>query len=195
MQLVLIRHLATEGNHRRLYIGSTDQPILPPKPDSLVNTKAALPCAKLLFCSPLRRCLQTAELFYPALSPIILPQLAEIAFGDFEGKGYEQLKSNPAYREWIAAGGHIGAPNGESIESFVLRCREALYHMSDAMQKANADTAVCVTHGGVIMQMLSTLFPDRDFYSFQCENGGGYRLDLSINDNGNSLSAGSLKLL
>ena len=53
--------------------------------------------------------------------PIRLPSLAELDFGSFEGKNYEQLKEDPAYRRWIDSAGMTAPPGGESGEDVYKR--------------------------------------------------------------------------
>lgn len=71
------------------------------------------PKADIVFASPMKRCIMTAEAIYPNQEMILCEGFKEMDFGDFEGKSYEELKDNPDYINWIESGGEIAFPNGE----------------------------------------------------------------------------------
>ena len=108
MQVFLIRHGKTQGNLEGRYVGSTDEPLCPLGAGELLGRTA--PPVERLYSSPMRRCLQSAQLLYPRLAPIPLDGLRESDFGDFEYRTYEQLQDCPAAawtpfcRRWQAAG-------------------------------------------------------------------------------------------
>ncbi len=54
----------------------------------LERRKAAgeYPEADLVFVSPMRRCLETAEVLYPGQEPVVIEEFRECDFGLFEGK-------------------------------------------------------------------------------------------------------------
>ena len=112
MQVFLIRHGKTQGNLEGRYVGSTDEPLCPLGAGELLGRTA--PPVERLYSSPMRRCLQSAQLLYPRLAPIPLDGLRESDFGDFEYRTYEQLQDCPAYRAWIASGGRQAPPGGET---------------------------------------------------------------------------------
>lgn len=72
----------------------------------------------------MKRCVETARLLYPMMVPVVLPSLTELDFGSFDGKNYEQLKDDPAYRRWIATGGMTAPTGGESGAEFTADWRE-----------------------------------------------------------------------
>ena len=111
--------------------------------------------------------------------------LCELDFGSFEGKTYEQLKDNPAYRKWIDTAGKTAPPGGESGAEFSQRLLGAMRQIADDAVNRNLRCAAVVTHGGCIMTLLSTLHPlaesragGMDMYDFQAPNGGGYRMEM-----------------
>ena len=107
MQLILIRHSITAGNLEKRYLGRrTDEPLCP-EGVALAQKNAALFQAyqpDILFCSPMKRCTETAEILFSKMQPQLVEDLAECDFGAFEGKNYRELSGVPAYQAWIDSG-------------------------------------------------------------------------------------------
>ncbi|MDO4515423.1 MAG: histidine phosphatase family protein, partial [Lachnospiraceae bacterium] len=98
MELVLIRHFPTPGNGKRQYIGSTDEELDQLRIPELLPV---YPDVEQVVCSPMKRCIQTAELLYPGRKMLVWDEFREMDFGDYEGKTFEELKSEPAYQAWL----------------------------------------------------------------------------------------------
>ncbi len=176
--ITLIRHAKTQGNLERRYIGRTDEPLC--REGRIVLERmigaAAYPVGDgTVFCSPMRRCLETAALIYPnaALHPI--DGLRECDFGDFEGKTYDELCDNPAYQRFLDSGGNGDIPNGESVACYKRRCLEAFTEVLRVMNAEYKENAVIICHGGTIMSILEHFHQEkRSFYDYHSENCGGY---------------------
>ena len=167
MRAVLIRHAATKGNTERRYIGVTDE-------DICAEGKAALlphyPDVKAVICSPAKRCIQTAGLIYPGITPVICEDMRECDFGSFEGKNYDDLNGDPDYQKWIDSGGKSVFPGGEDPMVFRQRSCEAFLNAA-----AEYDDAAFIVHGGTIMAVMERFaVPSRDFYDYNINNGRGY---------------------
>ena len=124
-RLLFIRHGATAGNLQRRYIGRTDQPLCP---EGIAQAKAltALSLAPdRVFCSPLLRTRQTAQLAFPGLEPEIVPGFTETDFGPWEGKTADELADCAAYRDWVDGFCQGPIPGGEDPAAFKIRCRQA----------------------------------------------------------------------
>lgn len=170
MRIYLIRHGMTAGNLQKRYIGRTDQPLCAEGEAQLQSKR--YPAAARVFCSPLSRCVQTARLIYPDLSPVLLPGLAEMDFGEFEGKNYAELSGDARYQRWVDGGGMGGFPGGEDRAAFCVRCRAAF---AQALALPGAEPAAFVVHGGTIMAVLSGFaVPTRDYFDWHAPNGGGF---------------------
>ena len=96
MELILIRHLKTPGNEKRQYIGSTDEEL---SEQEVLNFKQrykidSYPQVEQVIVSPMKRCIQTAELIYPEVQIQQESLLKECDFGIFEGKNYDELKND-----------------------------------------------------------------------------------------------------
>ena len=179
MELILIRHLKTPGNEKRQYIGSTDEDL---SEQEVLNFKkkckqASYPQVQQVIVSPMKRCVQTAELIYLNMQMQLEPLLKECDFGIFEGKTYEELKDRAEYQAWLDSGGTIAFPEGEEQKEFRSRCVRGLLCQVDRLCEENVESAAFVVHGGTIMAALEQLAEDqKDFYHWQVENGGGYRM-------------------
>ena len=177
MELIFIRHLKTKGNRLRQYIGVTDEPL-----DQPVLLRE-YPNADTVVVSPLKRCIQTAELIYPGKGQMICPGLRECDFGEFEKKTYEELKNHPAYQKWLDSGGVTAFPGGEGREAFVKRSVAAFEEAVRKLMENGCRRASFVVHGGTIMAVLSEFDREkRDFYQWQVANGEGFLAKLDETD-------------
>lgn len=177
LKLVLLRHSFTEGNLHKRYIGVTDEPLCPQGIRFL--EEHFYPEAEHIFVSPRHRCVQTARLIYPDRAFHIIEELAECDFGDFENKNYQELSGNPDYQKWIDSGASLPFPNGESREAFRWRTLRGFQKVVCFCLNAKAKSAVVVTHGGNIMNILEEhAVPPKDYYHWHVENGCGYVVEL-----------------
>lgn len=175
MELIMIRHFPTKGNLERRYIGRTDEPIL----DNRQIGSATYPPADILAASPLLRCIQTTERIYGRKPDILCPSFREKDFGRFEGKNYEELKTDPAYQRWLDSNGTLPFPEGESQEAFQTRCTEGFEELAERLILCSCKRAALIVHGGTMMALLSYYFDgESSFYDWQAENGNGYRMHL-----------------
>ena len=179
MELILIRHLKTPGNEKRQYIGSTDEALSEQEVQNFVQKQKRenYPPVQQVIISPMKRCIQTAGLIYPKNQITQEELLKECDFGIFEGKTYEDLKDRTEYQAWLDSGGTIAFPEGEEQKEFRLRCVRGMLCQVDRLCEENVENAAFVVHGGTIMAVLEQLAEDqKDFYHWQVENGGGYRM-------------------
>lgn len=196
LTIALIRHGKTKGNEEKRYIGQTDESL---SPKGIAEITRLLPFfhrihPDVLFSSPLKRCLETAGLLFPELSPIRLPQLRETNFGKFEGKNCEELNRSPElsplWQAWINSNGTLPFPDGESPEDFTRRTVNGFSETMTNLLSADPSpkTAAFLLHGGSIMALLDTYVPKDyfhrhdSFYSWQVSNTDGYLLLLDKKD-------------
>ena len=181
LKITLIRHGKTDGNTKGKFIGFTDEPLLDEEREALAALE--FPTAQAVYCSPLKRCVDTAAILFPYEKAVIIPEIAERNFGLFEGKTYRELTTDPQYKKWINNGEIIGYPEGEDISEFNERCVAGLEKIiKDALAKKKKDIAI-VTHGGPIMSILHMYgFPKQRYLEWTVGNGEGYRLRLSPED-------------
>ena len=64
MRVIFIRHGMTKGNEEKRYVGRTDEPLSRRGREQILQKKTdgVYPPAGAVWSSPMRRCLQTAEL-------------------------------------------------------------------------------------------------------------------------------------
>lgn len=142
-RLLVIRHGPTDWNRQRRLQGHNDIPLAD---DAAAIVRAwALPADFVgapVFASPLSRAVDTARLM--GLDPIVAPELAELSWGEWEGRTMDQVNAG------LPGGpGHYGrdfaAPGGESHGDLMARLKPFLA----ALAAAGGD-AVAIAHRGVI---------------------------------------------
>lgn len=195
--LLLIRHGSTRANELHQYCGRSDASLsvrgrseaeavqqLLRKDDVLPAFEYSTPCDfsldPLLFASPLNRCLETANILWPHSNVQVIEGFAETDFGAWEGKTWEDLKDDPLYQRWLdeGYGSDLAPPRGESSRQVITRITQSWQDL--LLQVASvADhqfRLVCVvTHGGVIMNLLTLLTQQPDhFYQWQCRPCEGF---------------------
>ena len=188
-ELILIRHGKTAGNLLGRYIGSrTDEPLCDEGREGLAGKQ--LPEVERLYVSPMKRCVETAEILWPGFNRKKMQKvtdLRECDFGDFENKNYKELSGNGDYQAWIDSNGTLPFPNGESMDAFKSRCLEAFARIVEEVSGAEQEWIVSgktgifragiVVHGGTIMAILEQYgYPKAAYFDYQVKNGCGYRL-------------------
>ncbi|MCI8292117.1 MAG: histidine phosphatase family protein [Hespellia sp.] len=175
MQINLIRHFQTQGNRVHQYVGRTDEPLAQCEENRKLLQRT-YPQAQIIAASPMKRCVQTAEWIYGRAPDILCPQLREMDFGLFEGKTYEELKTNPSYQRWLESNGTLPFPEGEDVRDFIDRCKSGFEQLVNRLLQEQYTTVAVVVHGGTIMAILSEFSsPKSSFYDWQVKNGAGYR--------------------
>ena len=185
MELILIRHLKTPGNEKRQYIGSTDEEL---SEQEVLNFKQkykidSYPQVQQVIVSPMKRCIQTAELIYPKNQITQEVLLKECDFGIFEGKTYEELKDRAEYQAWLDSGGTIAFPEGEEQKEFRSRCVRGMLRQVDRLCKENVESAAFVVHGGTIMAVMEAFSEEKkSYYDWQIGNGEGVLGKMDASD-------------
>jgi alpha-ribazole phosphatase len=186
-KIYLIRHGTTEANLSKRFYGSTDVPLSNKGIDHIVEYARAgiYPDSQntLMYTSGLLRAEQTFFLIYGCKDHIILPELREYHFGEFEMKTYDQLKEDPDYHAWINdKEGIICCPNGESGKSFRKRVSTGFAKILELGKGKNrGKDSIVICHGGVIAMIMNLCFPKvmANFYEWQPDTGRGYILNLA----------------
>ena len=101
--IYIFRHGITKGNINAQYIGHTDYPLTSSGIEELKKIKAKnhYPAVDAVFCSPLKRALQSAEIMFPSAKPLVIEDLIEYNFGEFEERTAEELKNNEEFAAWL----------------------------------------------------------------------------------------------
>ncbi len=174
MKIAFIRHGCTPGNLERRYIGRTDEPLSAYGTEEL--KKRLYPEADHVISSPMKRCIETAQIIYPDIEPIISEDLRECDFGDFEDKNYSELNGDPYYQKWIDSGGELPFPGGESPR--VFRERSCKAFVKEIWKLPRNASVSMIVHGGTVMSVLSRFsVPERSYFDFQIKNGCGFQTE------------------
>ena len=174
MKIYMIRHAQTPGNQEYRYVGCrTDESIS--EQGAALLKKMHLPQIPYVYVSPMKRCIQSAEILYPGIKQQVVPDFQECDFGTFEGKNYIELNGDLDYQAWIDSGGELPFPKGESRKEFAERTVNAF----DALNLFERDTdCALVVHGGTIMAIMEEYAkPHGTYFDFQPKCGEGYILD------------------
>ncbi len=177
MEIAFIRHGKTEGNLTKKYVGRTDESlceegiremnmnIIGGMYDDIEPDKVIV--------SSMVRCVQSAKLLFHDVEIVEVEELKECDFGDFEGKNYAMLNGNEDYQRWIDSIGTLPFPNGESVEEFKHRCKNAFLEI---VNKYNSCKCLAfVVHGGSIMAIMEAFDKDKkNYFDYQVSNGEGY---------------------
>ena len=183
-KLHLIRHGLTSGNLQGLYIGSgTDIPLCDEGRAQLAELKERFeyPQVDTVFSSPLMRAVETANILFPnATHQFSVHDLREAGFGVFENHPVKELVKNEDFKKWITPGSGFVPEGAEPTEQFHARCSETLLKLFEYMIRMDVTEAACVTHGGVIMTILSAYgIPKAGFYDWIVGNGCGYSVRIT----------------
>ena len=168
-KLHLIRHGMTAGNLQGLYIGSgTDLPLCDEGRAQLADLKErfAYPQVDTVFSSPLLRAVETANILFP---------------GAAHQFTVHDLVHDEDFKKWITPGSGYLPEGAEPTEQFHARCADSLMKLFEYMIRMDVTEAACVTHGGVIMSMLSQrAVPTRRPEQWMADPGCGYTVQTDV---------------
>ena len=145
MTVYLLRHGRTAYNEQRRYQGRSDPPL---SPAGAAELRAADFTPEAVYTSPLLRARQTARILFPAARQEVVAALAEMDFGDFEGRTADEMAQDAAYRAWVDGGCTGPCPNGESLAQFCDRTCRAFAALVERAAAEGRETLVIVAHGG-----------------------------------------------
>lgn len=177
-----IRHGSIDETLSGKYIGTTDPPLSDKGKKELerLDFQYRYPGAKVVFSSPLKRCVQTCNILYPSLEPLIIDNLSECNFGEWEGKTADELKSDSDFSKWLAGDTSIKPPKGESNADFTRRICLMFESIVEGLMKTGTTESIIVTHGGVIMTLLAVYgLPQAKPFDWLMDNGFGYSLRIT----------------
>ena len=199
MKLYLIRHGLTRLGEEKRYQGALNEGL---SARGRAELKRAELAPERVYVSPMLRARETAAILFPASVQLVIPDLREMDFGAFEGRGWWEMEHDAAYRAWVDGGCTGRCPGGESRAEMQKRAvgaftkavlaeagkSRAASEKADLPDGAPSDGPVFVIHGGVIMALMEALCsPRRDFYDFHTPNLGGFRAECVIESGSLSL--------
>ena len=181
-KIYLIRNGLTTGTIEGRYIGHTDESLCEEGRKQIIDlsTTGYFPEVEVVFSSPLKRCTETAKLIYPDKNPIILDELKECNFGEFEGLTADELSDNEDFKEWLKGGNNAAPPFGESNGDFSTRICNAFIKIIEGLLKTGTRETAIITHGGIIMSWLAAFgLPEAPITDWRTPSGCGYMLSLN----------------
>lgn len=185
MKVFLVRHGETALKSSGAYQGWIDEPLSEAGRKALgfgtlVNL-APRPPAGWVYVSPLCRARETAALVLPYCRQVVVEDLKEMNFGDFEGRTPNEMKDDPAYRAWVESGCLDRCPNGETKAEFNARTCAAVSALIDQALRRGDEELFLVAHGGTQMAVMETFVdPTKPFYTWLLDCGKGYILDTAL---------------
>ena len=142
--IILVRHLKKDAPREQAFYGSTDLGILPAE-------VSAVDYAGAVYSSPMKRCLETADVYFPGKEKIIVDDAKECDFGNWEGMTFQEIaECHPEEVEQWKNGADFTFPGGERIKDFSDRVEK----MSQWLMQKQEKSVLLVSHAGVIRFML-----------------------------------------
>lgn len=172
MEIYLIRHGESTGNHEKKYIGWTDIDLTKKGYSQCQELKKSLEKIEFdrVFSSDLKRSLQTAYTCIPISEIHVRSSLREINFGKFENMTYDEIrfKYPEEIDKWIEMGEKYHFPDGESSTDLYNRVIDEMKRIIEADYKR----VLIFTHGGVIRSILSYFMygNNNECWKFAVEN-------------------------
>lgn len=177
-----IRHGLIDDTLAGKYIGTTDAPLSDRGRMDLrkLDYEYKYPGTQVVFTSPLKRCTETAKILYPEQNPLVIDNLSECNFGEWEGKTADELKNDSDFKKWLAGDSSVKPPRGESNADFTRRVCKMFESIVEGLMKTGTTESVIVTHGGVIMTLLAVYgLPQAKPFEWTMDNGFGYSLRVT----------------
>lgn len=175
MRLWLIRHGLTALGEAGKYQGRLDDGL---SAAGKARLRRADWSPERVYVSPAQRAKETAAILFPESSLLAVPELREMDFGDFEGRSWQEMEHDAAYRAWVEGNCEGRCPGGEDRASFSARVCAAVERILEAETAAGSEETVIVAHGGTQMAALERWGkPEKEYYRWQTPCGCGWLLE------------------
>ena len=181
-RLSILRHGLTNANDRGIYLGSrTDYPLSDKGRAQLVDKmdEFEYPKVQRVYSSPMKRCIETAELIYPYWELRIVENMTEMDLGEFDGKSVEELLEREDYHDWLqgktpdkrAPGG------GESMDELILRLFKGMHEIIMDMMEEELTHCALITHSGIVTNLVTAFgLPKADPKEIITSPGEGFEV-------------------
>ena len=181
-RLSILRHGLTNANDRGIYLGSrTDYSLSDKGRAQLVDKmdEFEYPKVQRVYSSPMKRCIETAELIYPYRELRIVENMTEMDLGEFDGKSVEELLEREDYHDWLqgktpdkrAPGG------GESMEELILRLFKGMHEIIMDMMEEELTHCALITHSGIVTNLVTAFgLPKADPKEIITSPGEGFEV-------------------
>lgn len=159
-RLYLVRHGETEWNKSLRYQGHQDIPLSEEGRVQAGKIARRLAGEKIdaAYASDLSRALETAKAItaYHSLEVVIMPELRETNFGQWEGLTYGEIdrQFHEIMSGWRSNPRDTKIPGGESLGEVADRCWKGISRIVDGNPNRNV---LVVAHGGIIRIAVATV--------------------------------------
>jgi broad specificity phosphatase PhoE len=177
IELLIIRHAETAWNTADVFRGrvSIELSEVGLKQAGLMGEYLSEREIQAIYCSPLKRAVQTAEFVarHHKLTPQPMENLNDLDFGEWGGLSRQEVKIRykDLYEQWLERPDLTQIPGGESLEDARKRSLEAL---DQIMSRHNEGTVAIITHR-VITKILACALLGLDnshFWNIEQDTGG-----------------------
>ena len=175
----LIRTGRTNDESIKRYVGQSETPLCESGIADLKEfaEEFRYPKVEMVYTSPLARCVQTADILFPNLYTVNTDGLMDMNLGSFQGKSFDDLKGDPAFASWLNDSINNTPPGGEPVVDFTRRVILGINNIFDKMMEEGVTSVAAVTHGGVIMTLLSSIcLPKAPMHHWAVDNGFGFTI-------------------
>lgn len=158
--LYLLRHAEVEARYQKIFGGRIDMELSPRGHEQAARLAKYLRLKSFdaIYASPMIRAQQTLA---PLLadrksSPVVMPGLREVDFGDWTGLSWEEVKTkfNISAFQWLEQLEKAGIPNAECGKTFRARVEPCLQQI---LRDHPGQSVAVLCHGGTIRVILSIL--------------------------------------
>ena len=193
-KIMMLRHGITQGNKNKWFYGGLDLPLIEEGKEALVKLRDSgaypkVPENAKFITTGMTRTEETLEILFGSHPHDIIADLREMEFGECEGKSFDELKDEPAFRSWTYdETGTVSFPGGESRNEFTGRVSRGLKTLLESHREKEKEAthtgkeafSVLICHGGVIASLMYELFPRErsDMWQWMTEPGGGYVVEM-----------------
>ncbi len=183
-RILLLRHGQIRANLEQRWHGSTDSPLTWTGRLQARRTNqhlASQPRLAAIYTSPLQRCRHTSHLAtqHSKLAPEVVPGLAEMSVGDWEGRNFRELNEQENMITRLNADLRWTPPAGESLSEVAERMQASLIRI--ASRHTADETVLVVSHGAAMSIALAQLLHNdpRNWMDYHFSNCGLTELHLT----------------
>ena len=175
MKVYFVRHGETAKNREKRLQGRSSEPLSPAGIRQAEEARAFFRkkgiTFDLVFSSPLKRAVQTADIITDGMEICLDPRLQEMDYGPYEGMSLEE--PSPEVVHFFRDFRHHPAPDGmESLQAVTERLREFLEDLS----RCEKETVLVATHAIALKGALEVLEPNGTWWSTHVGNCTVYRV-------------------
>jgi phosphoserine phosphatase len=177
LELIIVRHGETAWNAEDRFRGRVNIELSEKGLRQVELLAEYLSSKKIdaIYCSPLRRAVQTAESIGRRQNLIPQPteKLTDLDFGDWEGVSRQEVKTRykELYERWLERPDLAQVPGGESLEDARKRSVSAV---DEIMAKHTSGSVAIITHRAVTKVLICALLglDDSHFWNIEHDTCG-----------------------